>query len=543
MAAPVQQIETNRFEKWWKDLGIRKLLAWQATILVSQMTTGYDESVVGSFQSMKPWVNDMGNPNPSRIGLITAIVFVGGFAGALVASPIADHFGRRVGMFVGASLTFVGTILQTAAQNSGMFIGGRFLIGFGISFTCVAGPSLLFELAHPAMRGTISSLVISCSYPTMNLKKQLLILDFQFNVLWYVGSIIAAWTTFGTGYMTTSWSWRIPSLIQGVPALLVMISVLCGLPESPRWLCANQRNEEARQLLAKYHSNGNAHSALVVSEMKEIQTFLEAETAARTSGQSSWGILYRSPANRKRIALVATVALLTLWNGQGVISYYFSPILTSVGITSTPQQTGINGGLQIWNLLFSLAGALLADRIGRRTLWLTSFIGMIIANIPLTISSAMYAQHGSKGASIAVVVFLFLYDATFNLANNPLLYCYPTEILPFSIRAKGLAIQVAVSQAALTINQYVNPIALDSIGFYYYIFYLGMLILGTLIIFFTFPETKGKTEVELAALFEDRKSDHDYPITLEGLEAGLENISESHKGGVVVTQDKDFAKS
>ncbi|KAJ6190325.1 hypothetical protein N7519_000346 [Penicillium mononematosum] len=462
---PTQEMESNPFEKWWKDLGIRKLLAWQATILVSQMTTGYDESVVGSFQSMKPWTKDMGNPNPSRIGLITSIVFVGGFVGALVASLTADHFGRRVGMFVGASLTFVGTILQTAAQNSDMFIGGRFLIGFGISFTCVAGPSLLSELAHPAMRGIISCL---------------------FNVL--------------------CWSWRLPSLIQGVPALFVMISVLCGLPESPRWLCANQRGEEARQLLAKYHSNGNADSALVISEMKEIQILLEAEAAARKSGQNSWGTLYRSPANRKRIALVVTVALIALWNGQGVVSYYFSPILTSVGITSTTQQTGINGGLQIWNLLCSLAGALLADRIGRRTLWLISFIGMILVNIPFTISSAMYAQHGSKGASFAVVVLLFLYNATFNLANNPLIYCYPTEILPFSIRAKGLGIQVAVSQAALTINQYVNPIALDSIGFYYYIFYLGILILSTLIIFFTFPETKGKTEVELAALFEDSKS-------------------------------------
>ena len=102
---------------------------------------------------------DMGYPDSSRIGLITSIVFVGGFVGALVASPTADYFGRRVGMFVGSTLTFAGTIIQTAAQNAGMFIGGRFLIGFGISFTCVAGPSLLFELAHPAMRGTISSLV------------------------------------------------------------------------------------------------------------------------------------------------------------------------------------------------------------------------------------------------------------------------------------------------------------------------------------------------------------------------------------------------
>ncbi|KAJ5288637.1 hypothetical protein N7478_001667 [Penicillium angulare] len=517
MAAPTQQINDRRFEKWWKDTGLCKLLAWQATILVSQMTTGYDESVVGSFQSMTPWVKDMGHPDASRIGLITAIVFVRGFVGAFIASPTADYFGRRVGMLVGASITFIGTVIQTAAQNSNMFIGGRFFIGLGISFTCVAGPSLLFELARPSMRGIISSL---------------------FNVLWYVGSIIAAWTTFGTGYMSTSWSWRIPSLIQGIPALLVIISVLVGLPESPRWLCASGRVEEAQILVAKYHSNGDLHSKLVIREMEEIQLTLEASRGVKSCGQNSWSSLYRSPANRNRIALVATVALLTLWNGQGVISYYFSPILTSIGITSTPQQTGINGGLQIWNLLSSLAGALLADKIGRRTLWLTSFIGMIFANVPLTISSAIYSKRGYKGASYAVVVFLFLYDAFFNLANNPLLYCYPTEILPFSIRAKGLSIQVAVSQAALTINQYVNPIALDRIGFYYYIFYLALLIAGTLIIFTFFPETKGKTEIELAALFDGSGYDRGDGITLNGLEVGSDTHTMVCDKGQVATKQE-----
>lgn len=101
----------------------------------------------------------MNNPDDSRVGIITAIVFVGGFVGASVASPIADYFGRRIGMFVGASFTLIGTTIQTAANNSAMFIGGRFLIGLGISFTCVSGPSLLFELAHPDMRGTITATV------------------------------------------------------------------------------------------------------------------------------------------------------------------------------------------------------------------------------------------------------------------------------------------------------------------------------------------------------------------------------------------------
>ncbi|KAE8314549.1 general substrate transporter [Aspergillus transmontanensis] len=209
----------------------------------------------------------MGNPVPSQIGLITTILFVGGFMGALVTSLTADYFGRRVGMLIRASLTLTSTVIQIAAQNSNIFIGGRLVIGVGITFTCVTGPSLLFELARPSMRGTIASL---------------------FNFLCYVGSIIAAWTTCGTGHLPTSWAWRIPSLIQGVPALLVMTSVLAGLPVSSRWLCANGRLEETQKLLAMYHGHGDPSSELMTQEIAEIQTTFKVQRQAKSSGQSSW---------------------------------------------------------------------------------------------------------------------------------------------------------------------------------------------------------------------------------------------------------------
>ena len=77
----------------------------------------------------------MNHPGDSRLGPMTAIVFVGAFVGALIASPTADTFGRRMGMLTGASLTFIGAVIQTLTQNPSMFIGGRFLIGLGISFT------------------------------------------------------------------------------------------------------------------------------------------------------------------------------------------------------------------------------------------------------------------------------------------------------------------------------------------------------------------------------------------------------------------------
>ena len=232
---------------------------------------------------------------------------------------------------------------------------------------------------------------------------------------------------------TSSWSWRIPSLMQGIPALFLM-SVIFLMPESPRWLYSQGRAAEAKKILSHYHANGSPSDELVNCEMLEISEVIELE---RTSKTQSWLYLLRSKPNRKRFGICIAVALLTLWCGQGVISYYFSPILTSIGITSTNQQTGINGGMQIWNLVCSLVGAFLVDKLGRRTLWLVSFIGMILANVPLTIASAMYTRKGSQPAAYAVVVFLFLYNAAFNIACNPLLYCYATEILPFAIRARG----------------------------------------------------------------------------------------------------------
>lgn len=421
----------------------------------------------------------MGYPSSSKVGLITAILFVGGVIGAIAAPPITDRFGRRMGLLGGCLLTLIGTLAQTCAQGSGAFIAGRLIIGIGISFTLCAGPSLLNELAHPRMRGKIAASVsyIHVEFLCSNIESDVV----QFNLLWYVGSIIAAWTTFGTGHITTSWSWRIPSLIQGIPALSVIVA-LPFIPESPRWLHAHGREEEAKRTLYQYHANGATFDALVEFEIQEIAAGVRMDAERKSA---TWAHLLRSKANRKSFAICIVIPLLTLWNGQGVIAYYFSPILKSIGINNTNQITGINGGLQIWNLLCSIFGVLLAERMGRRKLWLTSFFGMMLANVPFTIASAVYTKNGSDAAARAVVVFLFLYDAAFNIGCNPLPYCYTIEVLPFGIRSKGMGLTIAVSEIALAVNQYVNPVALDKIGYNYYIFYFGMLVIWVSLNIFT----------------------------------------------------------
>lgn len=206
-----------------------------------------------------------------------------------------------------------------------------------------------------------------------------------------------------------------------------------------------------------------------------------------------------------------------------MITYYFSPLLTSLKVTGTNQQTGINGGMQIWNFIVSIAGALLADRIGRRALWMVSLIGMICSNIGITITSAVFDKNGGDAAAYCAILFLFLYNAGFNIACNPLAYSYPTEVLPYSMRTKGLAAMVAGGQSLLIVSQYANPVAIDNIGWKYWLFFLGMLVLFLAMVYFTYPETKGLTLEELARLFEDDETVN-IVEKMEGIEPGPEVI-------------------
>lgn len=162
----------------------------------------------------------------------------------------------------------------------------------------------------------------------------------------------------------------------------------------------------------------------------------------------------------------------------------------------------IHSLLQIFNFWAAVSAAFLVDRLGRRTLFLWSGIGMLISFVIWTACSATFEIDGNKGAGIVVVAFVFIYFFHYDICYTPLLFGYTTEILPYSLRAKGLTVELFSIYGSLIILAFVNPIALNNIGWHYYILFCCLLAVILSVTYFFFPETKGHSLEEIAEVFD-----------------------------------------
>lgn len=201
----------------------------------------------------------------------------------------------------------------------------------------------------------------------------------------------------------------------------------------------------------KYHAAGDANDRFVLSEFYEIQETLRLE---KINAKTGWINFLKTPGNRKRLLLIFLVAFFSQCSGNGLISYYLHSILDSVGITSSYDQTIINGCLTIWSLIVSCVACMFVDKVGRRPLFISAAVGMLVVFTIWTACSAVYSRTGSTSAGSAVVAMIFLFNGAIGVAYPGLTVAYPVEIIPFNLRAKGIAILYACKALASTFNQY-----------------------------------------------------------------------------------------
>jgi Sugar (and other) transporter. len=196
------------------------------------------------------------------------------------------------------------------------------------------------------------------------------------------------------------------------PVLALPGIVSCS--ESPRWLFITGQGEKARQILINIHANGDISSPGTQAEILDIETTLSQEQESPVT--AGYRGLISTPGNRRRLLITVTLGIFSQWVGNGVVTYYLSMVLNTIGISSVKEQTLISGCLQIWNIILAVIGANLVDRLGRRVLFLLSFALMFTSYIIITACSGSFANSGTKVVGITVIPFLFLFYAGYDIA-------------------------------------------------------------------------------------------------------------------------------
>ncbi|KAH7037039.1 general substrate transporter [Microdochium trichocladiopsis] len=501
VGAALAEVLPDTDKWWWQQPHLLSLNLRLSVLLLSSSVTGYDGSLMNGLQTLPQWASDFGNPAGISLGLVNAAMVIGSIAAMFAVSQLADIFGRRLPIAIGALGTVVATIIQIFSVNYGMFVASRGLLGLFSGLMITPSALLIAELSYPTHRGKLTS---------------------AFFTLYYSGAILAAWVTFGTQNLPGSLAWKIPTIFQGLLPLTQVI-LLWFVPESPRWLVAKDRVANARDVLARYH-DPRPDSQLVAREMSEIVESIQMEQEAKNT---NWLSLVATPGNRKRLAITLLVGTGAQLNGVAVTSYYLTKVLSSVGITSPFDQNLINGMLQIFNFGAALGGAFLVDKLGRRTIWLWSTSGMLLSYIAWTACSAVNNESGNSGAGIAVVIFIFVVYFHYDIAWTPLLVAYPAEIWTYSLRAKGMAVEFFFNSCALLIAQFVNPVGMEALGWKYYFVFVAILCILLTLIWFLFVETKGYSLEEIAVIFDGERAE-----TSLAADKRLEGVTAEHKEDV-----------
>lgn len=487
--------ETPRFQRvyWMREPHLRKLYGLTTILIVASATTGYDSMLVNTSQQIDAWnyfffPELKANPGlkdsilDSKLAILVNMFNIGSIVSFFITPYIADHFGRRPAIILGCIFMICGGFLTAFCNGYGMYMGGRFVLGFGNSLAQMASPLLLTEICHPQHRGPVTAI---------------------YNCLWNAGALLVSCIAWGTANIEGDWSWRSITLIQVVPSVIQ----LCGIwwvPESPRYLVNKERHQEALHILTKWHAGGNPHNATVQFEFREIRETIRIQK--ETESTTSYRDFLRTRGNRWRLLIIVSLGVISQYSGNALFSNYMNAIYLGAGIRKENQKLAMSTGKTILDLIVTVASALNVDRYGRRPLFLLSMTGMVLSFVCWTITGAVYENSGELDvkAGYAQLVFIWIFGVFYDIGFAGLLVAYALEILPFHLRAKGMMIMNITVQAMLAISNQTNKIAWERLPHHwnFMLFYTVWDLLELIFVWFFYVETRGPTLEEIARIFD-----------------------------------------
>ncbi|KAL2834485.1 general substrate transporter [Aspergillus cavernicola] len=454
----------------WYTLGIALFAA------IGTFLFGFDTGIATTTIAHESWIDYMKHPSEGLTGAVVAVYIAGEAVGALIQTAIADKLGRLRFMELMCVIVTIGTVIQTASVNIGMFLAGRVFAGIAVGGMVGTVPIYLSEISDPRYRGLIGG-ISGCgiAFGTM-----------ASNWIGYACS----WAPYG------ALQWRLPLAIQIPWGIIMFCGLTTFMPNSPRYLVRMGKVEEARNEFSRIRRDLN--SLELRQEFAQMMAQIEYEKEREVTSYKEIFKLFRH-----RALVSIAVQTMTSLTGVNVIQYYQTILYRSLGI----DQHTILALAAVYGTVAFITNALttkyLTDQWGRRKMILTGLGGIILVEIYAAVMQRQFQntdnQVGKGFAILGIYLFVVIYYGMLNSTT----WLYGAEVLPIALRSKimGLAaashfiVNVGITEA--------GPSAFANIHENYYFVFVACSLFFLVIAYFYFPETKMKTLEEIAASFGD----------------------------------------
>jgi MFS transporter, SP family, arabinose:H+ symporter len=389
---------------------------------------------------------------PRQLGLTVAMALIGTIIGAMSAGIPGQRWGGRETLRVLAVFYVLSALGCAFAANWPMLLIARFIGGLGIGGSSVLGPVYIAELAPARLRGRLVGL-------------------FQINIV--LGILLAYFSNYVIGTLglgVNEWRWQFG--VAAIPAILFLV-MLFGIPPSSRWLVTQKRVDEARAVLISMDAEDPEN------ELREIVASVHLER--EQTSEPLFVRKYRLP-----IFLAITIGMFNQLSGINAILYYLNDIFAAAGYSK------IYGDLQAvaigaMNLVATLFGMTLIDKLGRKTLLLIGSVGtaLCLAGVAEIFFTQAHQNY--------LIWLLVTYIAFFAVSQGAVIWVYIGEVFPNRVRSKGQSLGSSSHWIMNAIIAYTFPQVAKSSGAYPFMFFAAMMGVQFFVVLFFYPETKNVT--------------------------------------------------
>ena len=420
---------------------------------------GYDTGVING--ALEPMTSDLGLTATTE-GFVVSILIFGAAIGALIGGRLADRYGRRHNILMLAGIFVVGTMGCVLSPTWEVLAIFRFILGLAVGGASTTVPVYLAEVSPFERRGSLVT------------RNEVMIVSGQFAAFIINAIIFSVW-----GENDVVWRWML--LVAVLPAFALFFGML-RMPESPRWLISQDREDEALEVLKQVRSPERAEA-----EMVEVHALAEEEKEAHTGGWSDLAV----PWIRRLLMVGIGLGVFQQFTGINSIMYYGSELLQDAGFSAEAAIIA-NTANGLFSVLGITVGILIMNKVNRRTMLLTGFALTTTFHVLIGLSAMLLPESSFKPYVILLFVVLFVFSMQGTI--GPLVWLLLAEIFPLKIRSFAMGVCVFALWIANASVAYGFPPVVEALGIAPTFFIFAGLGVAALVFIYTMvPETRGKT--------------------------------------------------